>query len=222
MALARIVAVDFLNLDNAVDYPIVWNTAEDTGPMIVYGDPDLLKRAMSNLITNAQVHNPKGCTIEIEAKEEAEMYALIVSDDGVESQRTNYGPYGVRLTIWSATAARGAAPWSGIADRKADCPGPWREGGVGSLAPGRISGEDFASERWGGNLTFLQGWKFISKFRCKQVTIMPGDEYENITCGRRSDPAEEIVRLCRKWVLRQNIWKRLKLWTGNSERGRQI
>ena len=83
VALARTVAVDFLNLDNAGDYPIVWNTAEDTGPMIVYGDPDLLKRAMSNLITNAQVHNPKGCTIEIEAKEEAEMYALIVSDDGV-------------------------------------------------------------------------------------------------------------------------------------------
>lgn len=83
VALARTVAVDFLNLDNAGDYPIVWNTAEDTGPMMIDGDPDLLKRAMSNLITNAQVHNPRGCTIGIEVKEEAEMFALIVSDDGV-------------------------------------------------------------------------------------------------------------------------------------------
>lgn len=82
-ALARSVAVDFLNLDNKGDYPIEWNTGEETGPLMVYGDPDLLKRAMSNLIINAQVHNPQGCTIGVEVKEEEEMYALIVSDDGV-------------------------------------------------------------------------------------------------------------------------------------------
>ena len=83
VALARSVAVDFLNLDNKGDYPIEWNTGEETGPLMVYGDPDLLKRAMSNLIINAQVHNPQGCTIGVEVKEEEEMYALIVSDDGV-------------------------------------------------------------------------------------------------------------------------------------------
>ena len=82
-ALARSVAVDFLNLDNKGDYPIEWNTGEETGPLMVYGDPDLLKRAMSNLIINAQVHNPQGCTIGVEVKEEEEIYALIVSDDGV-------------------------------------------------------------------------------------------------------------------------------------------
>ena len=83
VALARSVAVDFLNLDNEGDYPIEWNTEADSGPFMVYGDPDLIKRAMSNLITNAQVHNPKGCTIGVEVREEEGMYALIVSDNGV-------------------------------------------------------------------------------------------------------------------------------------------
>lgn len=83
VALARSVAVDFLNLDNEGDYPIEWNTEADSGPRMVYGDLDLIKRAMSNLITNAQVHNPKGCTIGVEVREEEGMYALIVSDNGV-------------------------------------------------------------------------------------------------------------------------------------------
>ena len=83
VALARSVAVDFLNLDNEGDYPIEWNTEADSDPFMVYGDPDLIKRAMSNLITNAQVHNPKGCTIGVEVREEEGMYALIVSDNGV-------------------------------------------------------------------------------------------------------------------------------------------
>ena len=189
VALARTVAVDFLNLDNAGDYPIVWNTAEDTGPMMIDGDPDLLKRAMSNLITNAQVHNPRGCTIGVEVKRRGGNVCpdRLRRRSGGHRRRTPVHPeraslYGLRQQH------RGTAPWSGAADRKTDRPGSWRKGGAGSLSSGRISGEDPASERWGGNLTFLQDWKFISKFLWKQVTILPGDEYENITCRRRSDP----------------------------------
>lgn len=83
VALARGIAVDFLNMDAEGQYPIEWATDENLTVCIVDGDPDLLKRALSNLILNAQVHNPDGCTITLTVAREGERCRITVTDDGV-------------------------------------------------------------------------------------------------------------------------------------------
>ncbi len=83
VALARGIAVDFLNMDAEGLYPIEWATDENLTVCIVDGDPDLLKRALSNLILNAQVHNPDGCTITLTVAREGERCRITVTDDGV-------------------------------------------------------------------------------------------------------------------------------------------
>lgn len=83
VAFLRKMAVDFLNLDGEDKYPVEWATKEQVSAVFIRGDEELLKRAVSNLICNAQVHNPKGCTITLEVKQIQEMCCLAVSDDGV-------------------------------------------------------------------------------------------------------------------------------------------
>ena len=46
-------------------------------------DKALLRRAVNNLLNNAQAHNPAGCTLSVAVREEAESYILSVEDDGV-------------------------------------------------------------------------------------------------------------------------------------------
>ena len=70
-------------LDGEDKYPVEWATKEQVSAVFIRGDEELLKRAVSNLICNAQVHNPKGCTITLEVKQIQEMCCLAVSDDGV-------------------------------------------------------------------------------------------------------------------------------------------
>lgn len=82
VALARGIAVDFLNMDAEGLYPIEWATDEDLPVCMVDGDPDLLKRALSNLILNAQVHNPNGCTITLAVAREDQACRITVADDG--------------------------------------------------------------------------------------------------------------------------------------------
>ena len=58
VSLVRQTAVDFLNLDLEGKYPIEWVAGEDMQNCCAKADKGLLKRAVSNLITNSQVHNP--------------------------------------------------------------------------------------------------------------------------------------------------------------------
>lgn len=83
VALAREIAVDFLNMDAEGLYPIDWATDENLAACMVDGDPDLLKRALSNLILNAQVHNPDGCTVTLAVKQAGGMCRITVADNGV-------------------------------------------------------------------------------------------------------------------------------------------
>ena len=47
------------------------------------GDKELLKRAFGNLITNAQVHNPKGCEITVKIVAEEQGCKVLLEDTGV-------------------------------------------------------------------------------------------------------------------------------------------
>ena len=57
VSLLRKVVVDFLNMDADGRYPIEWNTEESLTVCMIEADENLLKRAVCNLIINAQVHN---------------------------------------------------------------------------------------------------------------------------------------------------------------------
>lgn len=83
VAAARQSVVDFMNLDMEEKYPIEWKTAEDLTACVIQGDKELLRRAIGNLITNAQVHNPEGCEISVCVVEEDAEYKIIVEDNGV-------------------------------------------------------------------------------------------------------------------------------------------
>lgn len=78
----RQVVVDFMNLDGESKYPIEWRTEENLPPCIVEGDKELLKRAVSNLIFNSQIHNPNGCTIFAEVKRSAQEVLISIEDNG--------------------------------------------------------------------------------------------------------------------------------------------
>ena len=81
VAAARQSVVDFMNLDMEEKYPIEWKTAEDLTACVIQGDKELLRRAIGNLITNAQVHNPEGCAISVCVVEEDAEYKIIVEDN---------------------------------------------------------------------------------------------------------------------------------------------
>lgn len=80
--LARQTAVDFLNLDAEGRYPIQWETPDSLSSCRLCGDLSLLRRAVSNLITNAQVHNPQGCSIYISVQQEDSSGKIVVEDNG--------------------------------------------------------------------------------------------------------------------------------------------
>lgn len=83
-ALLRETAVYFMNLDIDGKYPVELsvNTGGISGES-VQGDKELLKRAVSNLLLNAQVHNPAGCNIWVSLSEYPEQLCMTVEDDGI-------------------------------------------------------------------------------------------------------------------------------------------
>ncbi len=83
VSLLRKVVVDFLNMDPDGRYPMEWNTSESLATCMIQADENLLKRAISNLIVNAQVHNPNGCTITVNVRENQGMCCITISDNGV-------------------------------------------------------------------------------------------------------------------------------------------
>ncbi len=82
VAVVRQVVVDFLNLDLEGKYPIEWEIQEDLQGCFMQGDKELLKRAFGNLITNAQVHNPKGCRITVKIVAEEQGCKVLLEDAG--------------------------------------------------------------------------------------------------------------------------------------------
>ncbi len=83
VAIARQSVVDFINLGMEEKYPIEWNTDEALTTCVINGDKELLKRAIGNLITNSQTHNPDGCTISVCVEKRDTEYRIIVEDNGV-------------------------------------------------------------------------------------------------------------------------------------------
>ena len=83
VALLRQAAVDFLNLDADDRYPICWETSPSLSVCLIQGDENLLKRAVSNLIINAKIHNPQGCSIFLSVQQKGNDCFLLVQDDGV-------------------------------------------------------------------------------------------------------------------------------------------
>lgn len=83
VAAARQCTADFMNTDPDGRYDFVWNTKADTKPMLISGDGALIRRAVNNLITNAEEHNPNGCTISVEVRESGAHYVIEVQDNGI-------------------------------------------------------------------------------------------------------------------------------------------
>ena len=78
----RQTVVDFINMDLENKYPADWEMDENLSMCMALADKELLKRAVSNLIINAQVHNPQGCRIHISLVYESELCTITVEDDG--------------------------------------------------------------------------------------------------------------------------------------------
>lgn len=55
----RQTVVDALNMDLENRYPIDWETDESLSMCMSITDKDLIRRAVSNLLVNAQTHNPR-------------------------------------------------------------------------------------------------------------------------------------------------------------------
>ena len=83
VAAARQSVVDFINLGMEEKYPIEWDTDEALTACVINGDKELLKRAIGNLITNSQTHNPDGCRISVRARKSDTEYQIIVEDNGI-------------------------------------------------------------------------------------------------------------------------------------------
>ncbi|MBU3874951.1 HAMP domain-containing histidine kinase [Faecalicatena sp. AGMB00832] len=79
----RQTVVDFMNLDVENKFPIDWEIDESLTMCMALADKELLKRAVSNLIINAQVHNPQGCILHISVIYQDEICSILVEDDGI-------------------------------------------------------------------------------------------------------------------------------------------
>lgn len=79
----RSVTADFINngLDDIFAIDVIIN--DNAQNIAVTGDEELLRRAVSNLISNSVRHNPKGCTVSVNLETNLGNCSLSVSDNGV-------------------------------------------------------------------------------------------------------------------------------------------
>lgn len=82
VAAARSCVVDFINSDADGRYCVEWNTPDDLTACIINGDEALIRRAVNNILTNSQTHNPNGCTIMAQVRADSGGYKITVEDDG--------------------------------------------------------------------------------------------------------------------------------------------
>lgn len=83
VSLLRGIVADFLNMDPDSRYPIEWTADSASATCLAEVDEGLLRRAVSNLILNAQVHNPEGCSISVQFRAEGTRCRISIGDDGV-------------------------------------------------------------------------------------------------------------------------------------------
>lgn len=81
-ALVRETVADFLNSGLDARYSIDVNVEKEAQSATVSGDEELLRRAVSNLISNSIRHNPEGCAITVTVEKNAAYCRIAVSDDG--------------------------------------------------------------------------------------------------------------------------------------------
>ncbi|WP_088186875.1 HAMP domain-containing sensor histidine kinase [Desulfosporosinus sp. FKA] len=81
--LLRSIVADFLNSGLDDTYSLNLVISANAQNAVLPGDEELLKRAISNLITNSIRHNPKGCAIKLTLEMGLGNCSLSVSDNGV-------------------------------------------------------------------------------------------------------------------------------------------
>ena len=147
IAVARQCAADFLNADLEGKYPLQWRAPEHIPACILQGDPNLLHRALENLLHNAQSHNPDGCRITLEVSVKAGACCIAVSDDGVgmtgkqleKLQNTPHymmndaGPANCAGPSWNYPLFLRAPPW--ILRRNPNPPFPVKNSGLEDAPP---------------------------------------------------------------------------------------
>lgn len=82
-AVVRQTVAEFANLDFEEKYPICFEAKEGSGSGMIRGDKDLLCRAIGNILTNSQVHNPDGCGIMVETDAGDGAFVIRLEDDGI-------------------------------------------------------------------------------------------------------------------------------------------
>lgn len=83
-AVVRQTVAEFANLDFEEKYPICFEAKEGSGRGMIRGDKDLLCRAIGNILTNSQVHNPDGCGIMVETDAGDGAFVIRLEDDGID------------------------------------------------------------------------------------------------------------------------------------------
>ncbi len=83
VAAVRQAVADFMNFDLDEKYSLEWKCDERMTSCVIEGDKALIQRAISNVITNVQVHNPEGCRITVMVARNADKAHIIIEDDGV-------------------------------------------------------------------------------------------------------------------------------------------
>ncbi len=82
VSLLRGIAAEQINSSLDPKYSIIWNTPDGLSRCSIEADEPLLKRAIINLISNSQIHNPQGCSISVSVNVE-DMCVISVRDDGI-------------------------------------------------------------------------------------------------------------------------------------------
>ncbi len=82
VALARQCAADFVNADLEGDYPLEYTCDAQADAARINGDKDLLCRAVQNLLSNVQAHNPDGCRVFVRVAADVSTCRIAVEDDG--------------------------------------------------------------------------------------------------------------------------------------------
>ncbi len=81
-ALVRTVVADFLNNRPDARYPIEINVKDNLQRLVMTGDEELIRRALSNLIENSIRHNPDGCRITVNVEKSLSGCEISVLDNG--------------------------------------------------------------------------------------------------------------------------------------------
>lgn len=100
--LLRDVATEFLNSMLDDRYTVDLRISEDAQNVVITGDEELLRRAVSNLIANSIRHNSNGCAIKLALEKDLGSCYLSVSDNGAGFPQAilanlNHAPYSAGL-----------------------------------------------------------------------------------------------------------------------------